>query len=144
MSDNSAETGESFGDAAASLALQQQADGKESKIGHANTIGGMLQCLFHFGADAHFVYQLLKFGADRRPNLTGYQLDCLGRGQTGPDGADDQIERVWECVQELSLVPALRKPQQQRRRAYRGCADKDYGECRAERRCDADQSDRYS
>ena len=106
LSDNSAETGESFGDAAASVALQQQADGKESKIGHANTIGGMLQCLFHFGADAHFVYQLLKFGADRRPNLTGYQLDCLGRGQTGPDGADDQIERVWECVQELSLVPA--------------------------------------
>src|SRR5690349_8794542 len=69
LANYAAEIRKSFSYAAASLALQEQADGKEPKIRHANAVGGALQRFFHVGADAQLVQYLLKLGADRRPNL---------------------------------------------------------------------------
>ena len=65
---------------AASLALQEQTNGKEPEIRHTDPVGGVLQRFFQLDADAQLVHYLLKLGADRRPNLMSYEFDCLGCG----------------------------------------------------------------
>ena len=78
---------------------RSEADDKEPEIRHADAVGGVLQRFFHLDADAQFVEGPLKFGADRGRNLARGDLDRLERRKTGPDGADDQIERVREDVE---------------------------------------------
>src|SRR5207248_7034038 len=80
LPNNTAEIGEGFSDAAASLALQEQTNGKEPEIRHTDPVGGVLQRFFQLDADAQLVHYLLKLGADRRPNLMSYEFDCLGCG----------------------------------------------------------------
>jgi hypothetical protein len=112
LPNNAAEIRKDFSYAAASLALQEQADSKEPEIRHADTVGGAFQRFFHLGADAQLVHYLLKLGADRWPNLMSYEFECLGCGETRPDRTHDQIERVRKYVQEFPLVSALCKPKE--------------------------------
>ena len=78
------------------------------KIRDADAVGCVLQRLFHFLAYTHFVEHPLELGADRRPGLTRHHLYRLGCWESGPDGANDQIESIRENVEKSPLIPTLR------------------------------------
>src|SRR4029077_2983667 len=105
-----------LGNAAACAPLYEKAGDEETKVGHANALGGFLQRVFQLDADADLTQHPFEFCSHGPANLTHHLFKCCPHGpatitrcgldgledrQAGSDCADDEIERVRERVEEL-------------------------------------------